>query len=187
MEKPLDARIKRSRTAIIEAGLECLNQNNEASLTDIANQAGVGRATLYRLFETKEQLISAIAEQCLHSFDTATEHVESEADSALDAIRLLFIAIMPLSSQLQFLMNLDNLMDTDPALQAIYKRQKQEMADIIELAKQEGSIKQSIPTLWIVNLIDNLFYPAWLMISEEGYSDREVAELAFNTLCKGIT
>ena len=52
MEKPLDARIKRSRTAIIEAGLECLNQNNEASLTDIANQAGVGRATLYRLFET---------------------------------------------------------------------------------------------------------------------------------------
>ena len=184
-EKNVDARIRRSREALIKAGRELLNQNYETSLSDIARQAGVGRTTLYRLFETKQELVTAIALDCLQIFDRATAHIDAEADSALDAIRLLYRAIMPLSAEMQFLMNLSDLDCEDPELVRLFERQENEMRELIELAKHEGSIDKALPTDWLLHAIDALFYPAWMLRGRKEYSDDSLAELAFRGFCQG--
>lgn len=186
MENNIDARIKRSRASIINAGMKLFNKNSEASLSDIAIHAGVGRATLYRLFDTKESLIKAIAFDCLETFDGAMKDIEFQASSTIDAIRLVFTSIMPCSDQLIFLMNLDHISNNDPELVVIHDRQKKEVADLIDLAKGEGLLNKTQPTSWMINVIDGLFYSACLMKVEHNYSDEEVAELAFQTLLNGI-
>ncbi|MCG8324420.1 MAG: TetR/AcrR family transcriptional regulator [Thiotrichales bacterium] len=186
MVKNTDARIRRSHAAIVKAGRELLNKNSEASLTDIANHAGVGRATLYRLFDTKEKLIKAIVIDCLQVFDEATAHIESESHSALEAIHLMFKAIIPLTEEQQFLMNLSAFNYEDKDLQKIVKGQEQEMIDLVDLAKQEGSIDKNMPSEWIINVIDALFYPAWLLREEKNYSNDTLTDLAFRTFCSGF-
>ncbi len=186
MEKNTDARIRRSRAAIIKAGLELLNKNNEASLTDIANHAEVGRATLYRLFETKEELIKAIAFDCLIRFDNATVHIESESHSAIEAIHLLFKAIMPLAEEQQFLLNLSTFTYKDKELQDIVKKQELGMRYLVDRAKQEGSIDASVPSEWITHVTDALFYPAWVLREEKNYSYETLVDLAFRTFCSGF-
>ncbi len=186
MDKNTDARIRRSHAAIVNAGRELLNQNSEASLTDIAGHAGVGRATLYRLFETKEQLVKAIAIDCLEVFDAATAHLDTQSRSALDAIHLLFKAIIPLAAEQQFLMNLSGLAFEDEDLQQIVKQQETELLHLVDLAKQEGSIDLSVPSDWIMHVIDALFYPAWMLRQEKHYSDEALAGLAFRTFCNGF-
>jgi AcrR family transcriptional regulator len=58
---PLRADARRNRDAILRAAREVLAaQGLEASLDAIARRAGVGRATLYRRFPTREDLVSAI-------------------------------------------------------------------------------------------------------------------------------
>jgi AcrR family transcriptional regulator len=58
---PLRADARRNRDAILRAAREVLaEQGLEASLDAIARRAGVGRATLYRRFPTREDLVSAI-------------------------------------------------------------------------------------------------------------------------------
>ena len=186
MTKAVDARIRKSQTAIIEAGMNLLRRNSEVSLSDIALQAGVGRTTLYRLYKTKEELIKAIAIHCLETFDTATAHLESEATSAMHAFRLMFAAILPLSSELEFLMRLGELAEDDPELIAINQKQGAEIAELAELAKQEGSIAQKIPTSWIVNHIEGLLYSAWLTMSEEQIEQEALVDLCFDTFCHGV-
>ncbi len=186
MSKQPDARIQKSQAALLAAGMELLSKNPEATLSEIAQQAGVGRTTLYRLYETKEQLIKAIAVQCMESFDVATEHLESEAKSALHGFHLMFKAILPLAKELEFLMKLGDIAENDPELMAIYDKQQQEMTQLVELAKQEGSIQKKVPTLWIVNLLDGLFYSSWLTLNAGIMSHDELADLMFETLCHGV-
>lgn len=187
MAKNLDARIQKSQAAIVKAGMELLCKNSEATLSDIAEHAGVGRTTLYRLYESKDQLIKAIAMHCLESFNNATAHLESDAKSALDAFYLMFKAILPLAGELEFLMKLGDIAENDPELLAIYEKQQDEIAELVEYAKAEGSISKKLPTRWIVNLMEGLFYSSWLTMSEGIMSNDELAELTFHTLCKGIT
>ncbi len=183
----LDARIRKSQAAILKAGIELLSKNSDATLTDIAEHAGVGRTTLYRLYETKEQLIKAAAIHCLEAFDTATEHLENDAKSDLHAFHLMFKAILPLSAELEFLMGLGDLAEDDPELVAIYQQQQNEIAELVEYAKDEGSLSTEIPTLWMVNLVEGLLYSAWLTLSEEKMSHEKLADLAFHTFCHGVT
>ena len=113
-KKNLDARAQRSRDALLKSGLALLNSNKEASLSEIATHANVGRATLYRQFETREQLVKEIAIYCLKSLDKACEPIDKKAKSAVDAIRLMFEYTLPLNQELQFLMQLDSLTEDDP-------------------------------------------------------------------------
>lgn len=48
------------REAMLEAAAEQLAEHPERSMSDLAEAAGVGRATLYRYFPTRESLIDAL-------------------------------------------------------------------------------------------------------------------------------
>ena len=187
MNSKLDARAERSQRALLRAGLELLNANPDATLSDIANHADVGRTTLYRQYETREKLISAIAVHCLETLDEATGPIEHQATSALDAVRLLFTLAMPLTQELQFLMHLDKLAETDPAIAAISERHSQETRELVELGKREGSIDKSLPTSWVANLIDGLFIVGWMQQEEGAYAPEQVASLAFASFSNGVS
>ena len=187
MTPQLDARARRSQRALLKAGLELLNTNPEATLSDIATHAGVGRTTLYRQYETREKLITAIAIDCLETIDEVTAPIEKQAKSALDAIRLLFELAMPLTQEFQFLMNLDQLVEDNPEIIEINEKQKKEMIEVIEYGKKKGEINKSLPTTWVINLIEGLFYIGWLQQKQENFSPQEVAKLAFTSFSKGVS
>jgi TetR/AcrR family transcriptional repressor of mexCD-oprJ operon len=53
---------QRTRRAILDAAARVLGQRSDAGMADIAEEAGVGRATLYRHFPTRESLIAGVQE-----------------------------------------------------------------------------------------------------------------------------
>jgi AcrR family transcriptional regulator len=187
MSDQLDARAKRSQQALLRAGLELLNINSEASLSDIAIHAGVGRTTLYRQYETREKLITAIAIDCLETIDKATATIESEAKSALDAIQMLFDRAMPLTQEFQFLMNLDQLIEDDPEITKIHNKQNREIEALVEYGQKTGEIDTSFPISWLSNLIESLFYIGWRQQYELGFSPEQTAKFAFNTFIQGVS
>ena len=187
MTKQLDARARRSQDALLKAGLELLNSNPEASLSDIATHAGVGRTTLYRQYETREKLIHAIALFCLETIDEVTAPIEEKATSASDAIKLLFELTMPLTQEFQFLMNLEKVAHDNAEIAAINEKQKQEMIELIEFGKKKREFSKKLPTSWVLNLIEALFYVGWVQQTTEGVSPTEAAELAFTTFSRGVS
>jgi AcrR family transcriptional regulator len=58
---PQQSPARPSRARILAAGRRQLSQNPDASLTDIADAAGVARRTLYQYFPRREALVDALA------------------------------------------------------------------------------------------------------------------------------
>lgn len=186
MKNPTDKRAQRSQKALLRAGLEQFNINREASLSDIAAHANVGRATLYRQYENRESLVKAVALYCYERFDEVTSDIESEATSGFNAIQIMFMRVMPLTEEFQFLINLENFINDCPEIDEINERHEQEMLELIDYTKKEGSIDKSIPSSWITHFIDGLFVAGWLHLRSEKCSADEVAELAFQSFRKAV-
>ncbi len=90
----LRADAQRNRARILEvAKLAFTRDGAEASLDDIARQAGVGSGTLYRHFPTRENLIEAVYKSEVGKLTAAGQHfaVTMPPLKALRAWMLLFI------------------------------------------------------------------------------------------------
>jgi AcrR family transcriptional regulator len=85
---------QRNRELILEVAKESFTQSGaNASLDDIAKQAGVGPGTLYRHFPTREELIEAVYRTEVEKL-SAAERTFAETMPPLDALRawmLLFV------------------------------------------------------------------------------------------------
>jgi AcrR family transcriptional regulator len=80
---------ERNIAAILDAGLACFSRNADASLTDVAVGAGVGRVTLYRHFPSREALIDAVLAHAISRADTALEAVAVDDGPAPEALARL--------------------------------------------------------------------------------------------------
>ena len=77
---------RRNRDAIVAAALEALTESPDASLNAIAKRAGVGNATLYRHFQTREDLVLAVYRHEVYRLvESADQLLEDHAP--LDALR----------------------------------------------------------------------------------------------------
>ena len=73
----LETASERTRALILDAAARVLGRRTDAAMTDIADEAGIGRATLYRHFPTREALLRGAA-------DAGT----AELADAMDAAKL---------------------------------------------------------------------------------------------------
>ncbi|WDE10277.1 TetR/AcrR family transcriptional regulator [Thalassomonas haliotis] len=182
-----DPRANRSRQALLTAGIEVFLVNPNASLTEVANIAGVGRATLYRHFETREQLIQELARESLALTDRALEPLKAKKLKGREAIEFMLHAVMPLANRFHFLLSLWTIAEDDPEVSNIYNRQLEELAALVEQGKQAGSINAGLTTTWIVTMIDSLVYAGWYLVRSGECNAEEAAASAVQSLFCGIS
>jgi AcrR family transcriptional regulator len=72
----------RNRDAILAAARAALTESADVSLNAIAKRAGVGNATLYRHFASREQLVLAVYDQEVRHLVDAADELLSEHDPA---------------------------------------------------------------------------------------------------------
>lgn len=183
----LDARAKRSRRALLDAGIELLLKNPQASLSDIATHAGVGRATLYRQFESREQLIQELAVESLVMTDKVVAPVKQRQLPAKETLAEMFKVLMPLADRYHFILSIWSIAEQDDEVMSIYNSQLNNLATLIERGKKEGSIKCSLDTAWIVCLIDSMIYSGWWMMGNMRMSAETAAEHATESIFNGIS
>ncbi|MEM7100537.1 MAG: TetR/AcrR family transcriptional regulator [Pseudomonadota bacterium] len=185
LAKNADARMVRSRAAIVDSSITLLLQNPGASMSEIAVAAGVGRATLYRHFETKEALVQEISLLCLQETEAALGQLDMP-ELALDQIKLCIVHLMPMANRYSFLLNLWSEASGSAQVDAVYIDQLYKLANMIEQAKVEGSIRADLDTEWIVAHFDGLLNNAWWYKTKKGLSDEAVTQLMINTFLAGV-
>lgn len=77
---------RRNREALIEAALIALAEDPHASMLDIAAAAGLGRTTVYRHFDNREELIVALFERVIGESQEATSAVIAQGAPAADTL-----------------------------------------------------------------------------------------------------
>ena len=172
-----------ARDALFEAGFEVLSRDATATLAQIAERAGVGRATLHRHFAGRDEFVRALALRAIAEMDDAAEKACEPATSHLDALRLSLKALAPLGARHGFLLRIS--LDHEPEIEAEYQRQLKETRELVDAAKREGGFRADIPNAWIVHAYDNLLFAAWESIRAGDATPAQAAELAWRTLIDG--
>jgi AcrR family transcriptional regulator len=168
----------------MEAAFQLYNENPAASLADIAERAGVGRATLHRHFKTREELMIDLAKAAIKELDAAVENVVVNASSYTQALKLTLEAIVPLADRQWFLYR--EPLDDHPEIAVQLQRQFKELAGAVDQAKEEGSFDSNVPTAWIVKAFDNLTFAAWEMVHAGEATPKQAAALAWRSLTTGL-
>ena len=89
---PRRADAQRSFDSILDAALDALASDPDASMAEIARRAGVVRATIYVHFPTREALIAAVTERAVAEVTEAIEAAEPTRGEARDALERVVAA-----------------------------------------------------------------------------------------------
>ncbi|WP_420590464.1 TetR/AcrR family transcriptional regulator [Bacterioplanoides sp.] len=182
-----DARANRSRQALLDAGIQLLLKNPGASLSQVAEHAGVGRATLYRHFDTREQLIQEIAQDALIQTEELMVPIREAELSGRETVEKMFHALMPMADRFHFLLSLWSIAGDDAEVQQIYNQQLQDLYLLVERMRAEGQVSSGLTTDWVLVTIDTLIYAGWWLIAEGKCTPESAADQALITLFQGIT
>ena len=80
---------RRNIEAILDAAESCLAADPDASMSDIASEAGLGRVTIYGHFKTRAELIELVARRVLDEADNVLSDVDLTGDAADALARLV--------------------------------------------------------------------------------------------------
>src|SRR5438093_1535806 len=90
---------ERSISSIIDAALEALASDPNASMAEIARRAGVVRATIYMHFPTRESLLDAVMEHATALVADAIRQAEPNRGEPTEALERVLLATWQQLSQ----------------------------------------------------------------------------------------
>ncbi|MFB7617888.1 TetR/AcrR family transcriptional regulator [Kitasatospora sp. NPDC056181] len=143
---------ERSITAILDAALVCFGRSPDATMTEIAKAAGVGRVTLYGHFNSREAVLDALLERTLAEIDAAADTIGLETGPAAEALgrllgtpRLLERFSGLHAAAVRHLGPEDVRRRHDPVLQRL--------DHLIARGQDEGAFRRDLPRPWLITSI----------------------------------
>ena len=176
---------KNTRKALLEKTTTLLAKTPGLSMKEIAEGVGVGRATLYRYFPTREELIREIALESIAQTNAAVAPLKMGELDSRTYIKKMLKAIIPLGDRFHFLSS-EKAAYEDPDVTAQYNQQLYNLAVLVDKAKREGVIALDIPTNWVISVLDALVWASWDSVYEGYTAQEDIAEYAFRTLLEGV-
>ena len=174
-----------AKESLLTVGTALLAVNPGASLIEIAQYAGVGRASLHRHFKSREALILAITDRAL---DELTALMKDSLDSTLAAkeqLLALVAALVPVGDRLHFLMNEWSSYE-DSELFDKFKWQENLLVELIQTARSDGDIPAHLSDRWVYYVIDSMIFTAWYGVQDGTVKAENAADLASSVLTNGI-
>ena len=175
----------KTKQALLTAAMIAFSSNPEASLSEIAAQANIGRATLYRYFPSREVLIQELAMAAIVAIDQVTTEVTDQNLPTNEALLEFLKGVVPLGDSFHFLVT-EPLAYQDPAVKAAYERQLKDLDTFVIQLKQDGVIAPEVPNKWVTGVMDALIWAAWSAVNSGNLARNDAALLTYRTLLKGL-
>ena len=155
---------ERNLGRIIEAATALLAVNPGASMAEIAEASGLVRATLYRHFPTRDDLLRAMYAAALEDARRAILSVEPERGKVPDAIARVVDALLVVGDRYRI------LSEERRGYPELREREEAVGAPLIELVERghrNGEIRDDLPLRWQVAALGALINEALRAVGRE--------------------
>ncbi|HEX5994423.1 MAG TPA: helix-turn-helix domain-containing protein [Jiangellales bacterium] len=173
---------ERNQRALLEAAADALARTPRASMAQVARAAGLARATLYRHFSSRKELVAAIRAEALVRAADAIAESRPEEGTALEGLRRAVEALALLGVRFRALL----LEGAD--LDVTFLQQRAEvlapLQAVVRRGQEAGLIRSDLAPEWVVTAMASLLVAGVRTSTDTG--DGRVADIVFSTLTNGV-
>jgi AcrR family transcriptional regulator len=164
---------ERSIARILDAAVDALANDPEASMAEVARRAGVVRATIYVHFPTREALIEAVTDRAIAEATAILEAAEPDRGDAAGALRRV------VESAWRTLGRYHALVAISTRLAPADLRRRHEpvlavLEPLIERGQRDGAFRADVPAAWHLSMILALIHAASGELSAGRLPSRQV-------------
>ncbi|OAH12884.1 TetR/AcrR family transcriptional regulator [Streptomyces jeddahensis] len=149
----------RSIDAILQAAAECLGRNPEASLSEIARAAGVGRVTLYAHFASRAEVVDAAMARAIERGNAALDSVDLTGDPRLALARLVE-ASWHLVDEARALLVAAQRELSAGRIRELHDGPASRVETLVARGRAEGVFRTDLPISWLVNVLHTVMHSA---------------------------
>lgn len=140
---------QRNRVKILESAVTAIRKNPDASVADIAAEAGVGRMTLYGHFQTRPELIEAALVDSLERGEETLGEVPLD-DEATEAFERLVASSWMLVNQSQALLAAAQKELPAGRIRELHEKAEARMRGLLLRGQREGAFRVDLPVSWLL-------------------------------------
>ena len=141
----LRADAARNRERIIAAAAAVFAERGlDAATAEIAHRAGVGEATLFRRFPTKDELIDAIIETRMEEVVALADAAASDPDPAGALERFMQDLVKQFSRDKGFFEAAGERCMNDPHFQSLRERAEEAVGRLLKRAQDAGAVRRDL-------------------------------------------
>jgi AcrR family transcriptional regulator len=188
-ESPPQLRADAARNVrrIIETASRVLADDHSAGMAEVAAAAGLARATLYRHFPSREDLVDTIRTQAFDEFERVVATARLGEDPPLDGIRRLIDGIIEVGDRYRFLLaEPPGEPKGDPRRKREDRMRKPVLA-VIERAQRRGDLGTALTPMWGTQVLAALIDAALHAINDGQMTPDEATEAVYRTFSVGFS
>jgi len=175
----------RNERRILDAAARVLSERPSAGMAGIAAEAGVGRATLYRHFATREDLIAALENELLDAATAIIAEQSARSDvAAADALGQIVEELIEVRARYRLLFDW-------PDREEAHRRHAAARFDaplmaLVERGQREGGLDPGVPSRWVLIALAGLTRRALKAYTEGAIELDDAKRLARRGLLRGF-
>jgi TetR/AcrR family transcriptional repressor of mexCD-oprJ operon len=171
---------------ILDAAVTCLSRKADASVSEIAQAAGVGRVTLYGHFSTRDALVEAALTRVLAAGDKVLGGLDLTGDPRA-ALRALISSGWLLIVQSSALLEAAEASLPPGRIQELHAKPAQRVNDLICRGQAEGIFRSDLPAGWLVSVLHHVMHGAAVEVAKGRLDRTDAARFISETILAAYT
>lgn len=177
---------ERSVARILDAAVEALASDPDASMAEVARQAGVVRATIYVHFPTREALIDAVTERAISEVTRLVEAAEPDRGDAAQALGRVITAAWRGLGRFHALVALNTRLPQDE-LHRRHMPLLSRLEPLIERGQRDGTFRPDVSVRWHLAMILALVHAASAELRAGHLGDDEIEAAVVATVLGAVS
>jgi AcrR family transcriptional regulator len=146
----LRADARRNITLILDAAESCLARDQDASMSDIAAAAGLGRVTIYGHFPSRGALIEAVVHRVLEAANAALNEVDLSGDSGEAFARLVDATWQVTLRSGNLIIAADKALPVTTVRQAHTGGLEERVRNLLSAGQRSGAFRSDLSADWLM-------------------------------------
>jgi AcrR family transcriptional regulator len=177
---------ERSIARILDAAVDALASDSEASMAGIARRAGVARATVYVHFPTREALLEAVTHRAITEVAQVIEAAEPDRGDPAEALARVVAASWRRLGRYHALVAINTRQHGHAELRQRHSSVLATLEPLIQRGRADGTFRSDVPAGWHLTMVMALMHAASGELGAGRVSDEDAGPAVVATVLGAI-